>query len=234
MNSAVVFVAGSGVGLGALSVLAGLRGLRPGRRVTTSRRSASKRNDVELSEALAAWIEQMRDTMAGARGLEQALAVTSETAPDAIRASVGRFAHRVSFTPLSEAARQFADEVDHPSCDFVVAALIVASEHQVRDVGSLLAQLASSCRDDVAMQRRIWVSRARTRSAVRIISVVITLFMVALFTFNRTYLRPYASPIGAVVLVGVAAMFVTSLVAMQRLTRIDVAPRFVRSEVAAS
>ncbi|MFZ9384635.1 MAG: type II secretion system F family protein [Ilumatobacteraceae bacterium] len=230
MSVGVAVVAGACAGVGALTLLAGLRGVRPAMVVAMRSSRRPKRDEAALSEGLAVWIEQLRDTLAGARGLEQALVVTAETAPDVIRDAVARFSSRLSFTSFASAARQFADEVDHPTCDFVTAALIVAAEQQVRDMGALLDQLASSCRDDVAMQRRIWVSRARTRSAVRIISLVIVLFVVMLFVFNRSYLSPYGSPEGAVVMTLIVLLFGVSLVGMQKLSRIDVAPRFVRSE----
>ncbi len=230
MSIGIAVLAGAGVGIGLLTLIAGLRNLRPAAVSTSQKSRRPRRDEAALSEGLAVWIEQLRDTLAGARGLEQALVVTAETAPDVIRDAVARFASRLSFASLPSAARQFADEVDHPTCDFVTAALIVAAEQQVRDMGALLDQLASSCRDDVAMQRRIWVSRARTRSAVRIISVVIVLFVAMLFVFNRSYLSPYGSPEGAVVMSLVAVLFGVSLVGMQKLSRIDVAPRFVRSE----
>lgn len=230
MSTGQAVVTGAGAGVGLLTLLAGLRGLRPGLVSAPRKSRRAGRDESALTEGLAVWIEQLRDTLAGARGLEQALVVTAETAPDVIRDAVARFASRLSFTSLAASARQFADEIDHPTCDFVTAALIVAAEQQVRDMGALLDQLANSCRDDVAMQRRIWVSRARTRSAVRIISVVIVLFVTMLFVFNRSYLSPYGSPEGMLVMTLVALLFGVSLIGMQRLSRIEVAPRFVRSE----
>jgi Flp pilus assembly protein TadB len=103
-------------------------------------------------------------------------------------------------------------------------------------MGSLLSHLADCCRDDVRMRTRIWVARARIRSAVRIIAVVIVAFVVGLVAFNPTYLSPYTTPSGMVALVVVIAMFVASLVLLQRLGRFSAPTRFIarRTDGAAS
>jgi Flp pilus assembly protein TadB len=189
----------------------------------------SRRNidDTKLVEALAVWTEQLRDTIAGARGLEQALTVTATTAPLTIRPAVQQLSAQLGFTNLPVAVRNFAAEVNHPLADFVAAALITASENQVRDMGSLLGHLADCCRDDVRMRTRIWVARARIRSAVRIIGAVVVAFVVGLIAFNPTYLAPYTTPSGMFALAVVIAMFAASLVLLQRLGQFSAPTRFI-------
>lgn len=187
----------------------------------------SQDDDRELVESLAVWIEQLRDTMAGARGLEQAIAATSETAPTVLRPSVIRLADRLDHESLSVSARGFAEEVDNSLADFVVAVLVTASQQQVRDVGAVLGQLSECCRDEVKMRTRVWVSRARTRSAVRIIVGVLVVFVIGLFALNRTYLEPYGSGTGVVVLMIVIALFMAALFSMNRLSKFEAPPRFV-------
>lgn len=224
---------GSCIAIGTLLVLAGFRGislldLQPSR--TPRRRDV---DDRKVVEALAVWTEQLRDTIAGASGIEQAITVTSGTAPMLIRPAVQQMSARLGFTSLPDAVRNFADEVDHPLADFVAAALITAAENQVRETGSLLGHLAQCCRDDVAMRTRIWVARARTRSAVRIIAVVVVCFVLGLALLDPHYLRPYGTPTGIAVAVLVAAMFASALESMRRLGRIDNTARFIaRSPVA--
>ena len=162
---------GISLGVGLLFLAASLRGVHhPALRRIRSKRRQGSRDDRPLVEALAVWIEQLRDMMAGARGVEQAIAASSRTAPVIIRSAVARLATNLDFQPLGVAARAFAKDVDHPLADFVAAVLITTSQHQARDVVSLLSQLAETCRDEVSMRTRVWVSRARTRSAVRIIA----------------------------------------------------------------
>ena len=219
---------------GVLLVLAGCRGVVILRIDAVRPRSRRKVDETVLVEALAVWTEQVRDTIAGARGLEQALTVTSSTAPIVLRSATQRLAARLGVMPLPRALRTFASEVDHPLADFVVAALVVAAENHVRDFAALLSHLAGCCRDDARMRSRVWVARARLRSGVRIIGVVVVTFVLGLFLLQRDYLRTYASAEGAVVMTLVITMFATALFLLNRLGRIGSVSRFVANDIGAS
>lgn len=220
----VRLMAGLILAAGLLLAAAGVRGVAL--RVPRPTRSP-RRDEVALVEALAVFAEQLRDTMAGARGLEQALVVVSNTAPPVIRPMVQRLAASVGIGPLTDALRGFADEVGHPLCDFVVASLISSVDNQVRDLGGLLGHLSECCRDEVRMRTRVWVARARLRSAVRIIVAVVVLFTVGLLLLDREYMAPYASPTGAAVLAVIVAVFVSAIVLMGRMGRIEMPSRFI-------
>lgn len=228
MATSVRLVLGIITGSGLLLIVAGIRGVDLLGRTTSKIRSRhSRRDETALVEALAVWTEQLRDTMAGASGLEQALSVTSRTAPDILRPAVQKMSARLAFTSLAESARTFADDVDHALADFVAAALITAAENQVRDMGSLLGHLADCCRADVQMRTRIWVARARLRSAVRIITIVVISFILGLYLLNPSYLKPYGSSMGSLMLMVIIAMFGGALHLLQRLGRVDSPDRFV-------
>jgi len=212
------------VGGGVLLAIAGFRGTAIWAR---RRRRPIRRDEVAIVEALAVFAEQLRDTMAGARGLEQAIVVTSSTAPPVIRPMVQRLAASVGIGSVPDSLRVFANEVDHPLADFVSAVLISAVDNQVRDVGALLGHLAECCRDEVRMRTRVWVARARLRSAVRIIMVVVVAFTVGLLLLDAEYMAPYASPTGALVLSGVIATFASAIVLMGRMGRIEMPSRFI-------
>jgi tight adherence protein B len=188
------------------------------------------RHDEELAlvEAIATWTEQLRDTLAAANGLEHAIGATAPLAPRPISAAVGRLAARVEYDSLSGALRRFADDVDHPVADFVVAALVTAAEREARDIGPLLGHLAVCARDEARMRTRVWVGRARTRSAVRIIVSVVVVFVTGLFLLDRDYLAPYDDPVGQIVLAGVISLFAGAIVTMDRMSRFAVPERFVR------
>jgi len=230
VNDVLRLLIGLGLGCGVVLLVCGARGVRvlEPRRVTSRRRSTG--DETELVEALAVWVEQLRDTMAGARGLEQALVATATTAPDRLRPATQRLSSRLGVVPLPRALKGLADDIDHPLADFVTAALMVAAENHVRDLVSLLTHLSECCRDDVRMRTRVWVARARLRSAVRIIGVVIVGFVGGLVILQREYLRPYASPSGAVMLTVVVALFTASLVSLNRLGRFEAPGRFVAHE----
>ena len=186
------------------------------------------RNEQELVDGIATWTEQLRDTLSGAHGLEQAIVATSIHAPLVLQAHVKKLAAFIGYGSLEDGIRRFGDDLDNSTSDFVVAALVTASQHQARDLGMLLTQIAQCARDESKMRSRVWVSRARTRSAIKIIATVIASFVIGLFTFNRTYLQPYSSIQGQVVLSVILGVFAFSLSLMQSMAKITEPERFVR------
>lgn len=177
-------------------------------------------------EAVATWAEQLRDTMSAASGLEHAVAATARLANGPLAPSLSRLAERLDHEPLTTAVRDFADEVRHPSADFVAAALITATEHEARDVATLLGHLAVSARDEARLRRRVWVGRARTRSASRLIAGVVVVVIAGLQLLNPAYLDPYTDATGQVVLAGILAVFTGAFVGMERLSRFGLPERF--------
>ena len=193
-----------------------------------------RRDERGLADAIATWTEQLRDTLAGAHGLEQAIVATSVHAPLAISSAVSRLSAQIKYGKLSNGLRRFAEDVDHPISDFVSAALITATEYQARDLAQLLGHLAQCARDEGRMRTRIWVGRARTRSSVRIITFVVIGFVCALIVFNREYLNVYSSFEGQVILSGIFILFGCSLIMLDQFSRIAAPQRFIRRRETAS
>lgn len=167
----------------------------------------ARRAAIARTEAIAAWTEMLRDTMAGAAGIEQAIVATAPVSPPAIRAHVVNLAARLERDRLATALRDFADEMADPTADLVVAALVLASEKQARRLGELLGALATSARQQATLQLRIDAGRARTRTASRVITVFTLGFALGLVVLNRGYLTPYDSARGQLVLAAVGACF---------------------------
>lgn len=194
--------------------------------------SPHRRDEQILVEAIASWTEQLRDTLAGSHGLEQVIIATAPHAPLAIASAVERLSIFISYGSLSDGLRRFAEDIDHPTADFVTAALVTAAQHQARDIGLLLGHLAQCARDEGRMRTRVWVGRARTRSAVRIITSVVALFVGGLFVFNREYLEPYSSVSGQFILGVILAGFATALFMMHHMSQIETPERFIRKRTA--
>lgn len=182
----------------------------------------------QLVESIAAWTENLRDTMSAASGLEQAIIATAERSPKAIEAPLQRLVASLRYESLEVSLRRFADEVDHPTCDFVVAALTTSSRHQTRDIHTLLGHLSECARAECHLYLRIWVSRARSRTAVRIITAVVLAFVGGLVLFNRQYLAPFFSFTGASVALVISATFITSLVWLSRIADVQTPDRLLR------
>jgi Flp pilus assembly protein TadB len=152
-------------------------------------------------EAVAVWTETLRDTLAASAGLHQAIAATAATAPEAIRGEVGELAARLHRRErLAPALRAFADDLADPGADLVVAALVLAAEHQARRLAPLLGELAATARAQVEMRRRVHTGRARTRATMRIVVATTLVFAAGLVLFNRGFLAPYGTAAGQLVL----------------------------------
>jgi len=214
VGAAVVVGAATGWPVGA--VLAGLAGWgTPGLLTGAARHQAA----VGRIEAVAGWAEMLRDTMAASAGLEQAIVATAPLAPLPIRAEVATLAARLESERLAPALRSFADEVADPTCDLVVAALVLAADHQAQRLGELLGTLAHAARDQATLRLRVEVGRARTRTSVKVIVGATGTLVAGLALVDRGYLSPYDSPTGQLVLVLVGAMFALSFVWLSRMTR---------------
>lgn len=182
---------------------------------------ARRRTAARRSEAVAQWIEMLRDTMAGAAGLEEAIGVSARRPPPPIAAEVTRLATRLEHRPLALALEAFAREVDDPTADMLAAALITAATSETRDLGRLLAALVEATRAQAAMRASVDAGRAHVRSATRLVLAVTAVFTVALLLFSHDYLAPYATLEGQLWLLVVGGVVAASLGFLVRLDRID-------------
>lgn len=169
--------------------------------------SASRATQTERTEAIASWTEMLRDTMAGARGLEEAITTSARVAPAAIADEVSALAAALEHQSLSSALRRFSSDLAHPTGDLVVASLTMAAEGAVGDLGELLGTLAVAAREEAGMRLRIEAARARLRTAVRVIAGCTAITAIGLIALNRPYLRPYSTPTGQAVLALVCSLW---------------------------
>ena len=183
-------------------------------------RGAAARRDAALArtEAVALWAEQLRDSLA-AGGLRDALRASRRVAPVAIRAEVARLVDRAEFTPLPAALRQFAAEVDDPVADSVVAALVIAVERQASGLRDLLSEVAHAARNTAAMRMRVEAGRARSYQQARLVVGFSVVFSVLLAVASPSFMAPYGSAGGQIVLGVIGVLFLTAMAGMNRLAR---------------
>ena len=137
--------------------------------------------------AIAKWLEDLRDLQRGSNlDLPQALDRSALRAPKDIEAELGRFVDRMRHhSPLDEALLALAVELDHPTSDMAIAAMLFAYGHAS---GSTLydtfEELAVSARDELAARDQIDRLRTRFESAMRrmlvILAALIAYLLVAL------------------------------------------------------
>jgi len=207
-----------------VAAVAAFVGVISGPRAMSGR--AARADMIARTEAIASWAELIRDNMAGAAGLEQALLASAEVCPQAIANEVGRFVRRLDHEPLGDALAALGNDLNHPSSDLIVAALANAARMEGRDIGALLSRLADSTRADVRMRLRVEVGRARIRTSARIVIGVTAFTMLFLYVFSRSLLNAYDTTAGQLWLVVVFAIFALGLWLMNAYGQIEMPERF--------
>ncbi len=188
--------------------------------------NADHRRYVARTNAVASWAELVRDNMAGAAGLEQALLASVQVAPGPIHDELRRFASNLERRSLVESLHRLGEDLDHPSGDLVIAALTNAAVMEVRELGPLLGRLADATRADTRMRERVEVGRARIRTSARIVVGTTALTIALLWLFARNLLVAYDSVAGQLWMCVVASIFVIGGTALRNYSRFDMPQRF--------
>ncbi|MFD8737686.1 type II secretion system F family protein [Streptomyces sp. NPDC059618] len=194
--------------------------------------ASEERAAMRRVEALASWTESLRDTIAGAVGLEQAIPASARASAPVLRPHLDALVDRLrSRTPLPEALQQLADEIDDASADIIVAALILNARLRGPGLRQVLGALAKSAREEVDMRQRVMAQRASTRRSVQIVVAVSVAFVLGLSVFNRDFVAPYGTAVGQLVLACVCGLFGLGFWWLRKLSTIETPERFlVRDE----
>jgi Flp pilus assembly protein TadB len=188
-------------------------------------------DEAEKAEALTVWAEMLRDATGTPRGIEGVLVATAAGAPLLIRPHIVRLARRLPYEPLEEALNGLADDLRHPVGDLVVTALRLAARSGGRQIRAVLDDLATVAREEARMHRRVDVARARPRSDMRSVLIIMLGFVLLFILVARAYLAPYGTPVGQLVLCIVFACWGTGVWVMTCLGRGRPIERFLAEEV---
>jgi Flp pilus assembly protein TadB len=171
-------------------------------------------------EAVAIWTEMLQGTLAASAGLGQAIMATADLSPAPIRPATELLAAQLrAGSHPRDALLQFAESVSDPCADRVVCSLLLAFTSRAQRLGDLLQALAESTREEVSLRLRIETSRASVRSGVRTVVVFSVVFAAGLAVLARSYLAPFASAEGQVVLLAVGGLYAGGLTLMVALAR---------------
>lgn len=187
---------------------------------------AAREAAIARTEAIATWTEMIRDAIAGASGLEEAIMSTAPVAPAAIRREVRLLVNRLERQTLAGALTAFGEELAHPSGDLVVAALTIAARTEASDLSSLLSRLAEATRGEARMRIRVEVGRAQVRTASKVIIGVVAATIALLAVLNRDYLAAYNSPAGQLALLVVGGIFALGGWLLVRMSELEMPERF--------
>ena len=193
------------------------------------RRRDAEQRQIAALEALVTWTESLRDTIAAHASLEQAIPASDGERAAADPARPGP-AGRADPGPGADgqALLQLAAELDDPSADLVIAALILNAKRRGDRLGEVLTGLARPAREELDLRRRVSAGRAELRRGVQIVVAVTVTFAVFLAVFGGDYIAPYDTPAGQVALLVVVGIFVAAFAWMRRLSGAAAAPFLAR------
>ncbi len=172
---------------------------------------------IDRLEAMEEWTRSLSGVLTVGIGLEQALVATERSTPSAIRPEVQRLVARLrSRWSTEEAIRSFADELDDATGDLVAANLILAARRRGAGLAQVLESLAESVSADVRARRQIEADRAKPRATARWVTII-SVGVLVILAISGTYVEPYRSPLGQVILVTLLTAYVATLVWMKRM-----------------
>ncbi len=176
--------------------------------------------------AVAAWAEMVRDTLSAGLGIETAIRASADAAPLPIRPEVELLAAELRGPEMLDGAlRRFAARVDNPTCDRVVAALLLPRGSST--LGQRLSAIAEAAQADVDMRHRVDAEREGTRWTARLVVIITAVMALGLALLSREYLQPYGSAGGQLVLLAVVALFSVGYLWLGRITAEPEPPRLV-------
>jgi tight adherence protein B len=181
-------------------------------------------------EALAAWTESLRDMIATGVALPEALAASVTAAAPVIRPQLAGLVERLlAREPLEVALRALADDLDDAGADLTVAALILNARAQGRALEAVLSALARSARAELAVRRSVAAERRSTRRAVQFVVGTTVVSALGLAIGNPSYVAPYRSVTGQMVLAVVVVIFAAGFGWLARLSSMPAPRRFLAS-----
>jgi Flp pilus assembly protein TadB len=185
---------------------------------------------IERLEAMEEWTRGLAGVLTVGVGLEQAIIATLRSTPDPIRPEVATLVARLRARWMTGAAlRAFADDLDDATGDLIAASLLLGAERRGAGLASVLEGLAQTVAEDVRIRRAIEADRAKPRTTARWITFI-TVGVLVLFALNGTYIRPYGSGVGQLILLALLGAYVGALAWMRSLAQGSRLPRFIGSQ----
>jgi tight adherence protein B len=185
-----------------------------------------KPRDIELLEALDRWVRSLATTLATGKSITDAIRISRRTAPPQITDEVNLLVIRLNNRwGTRDALMRFADAIDSPDADSVVAALILASSRGANGAAVTLQALADSIQAQLKGRRAIEVERSKPYVVVRQVTVISLSTLLLVFMLSPSFFAPYRTPLGQVLLTALLIIYIASLLLMRRRARQPDRPR---------
>lgn len=180
-----------------------------------------KAHDVQLLEALDRWVRTLSAALPTGKSIPDAIRLSRRTAPMELEAELGVLVARLNNRwETRDALMRFADALDNPDVDGVVAALILASNRGSNGAAITLTALADSLQAQLKGRREVETERAKPYTVVRQVTLVTGVTLAAAFLFGGEFFAPYGTAIGQVILAALIWAYLGSLAVMRRRARL--------------
>lgn len=174
--------------------------------------------EFELLTALDRWVRNLAAILPTGRSIPDAIRVSVRQAPEMLAGPLGLLVQRLNDRwTLQQALQALADELDSADADAVLAALSLAADRGGTGAQATLGALADSIQDRVRALREIETERAKPRIVVRQVSVVTLAVLAAALVFGGAFFEPYRTGAGQVILAGLLAAYLGSLLLLRRM-----------------
>ncbi|HZA31869.1 MAG TPA: type II secretion system F family protein [Propionibacteriaceae bacterium] len=176
-----------------------------------------KPRDVELLEALDRWVRSLTATLTTGKSVTDAIRVSRRTAPSTIAEEIGVLVARLNNRwETHDALLSFADDMNSPDADAVVAALILAANRGANGASATLHALADSIQAQLKGRRAIERERSKPYVVVRQVTVISLTTLALVLVLNPQFFEPYRTPIGQLILSVLVCLYLGSLILMRR------------------
>ena len=177
------------------------------------------RSEVALLEALDRWVRHLATTLPLGRDVVYAIRASRATAPPLIADEIAELVDRLNrrWEP-QRALQRFADRLDSPDADAVIASLILATTRTEGITDNLLA-IADALQERLRALRAIENERDRPRQTARLVTIISAVMIGATAFFGRGYFAPYtATSTGQIIISVLVLCYVGSLAMLYRMT----------------
>jgi tight adherence protein B len=190
-----------------------------------------KPRDIELLEAMDRWVRSLATTLATGKSITDAIRISRRTAPPLLADEINLLVTRLNNRwETRDALLRFADAIDSPDTDGVVAALILASSRGANGASVTLHALADSIQAQLKGRRALEVERSKPYVVVRQVTVISLSTLVLVFVLSPDFFAPYRTPLGQLLLSALLIIYVASLLLMRRKARQPDRPRILVGE----
>lgn len=173
--------------------------------------------DIELLEALDRWVRSLSATLGTGKSITDAIRISRRTAPPVLAEDIDLLVVRLNNRwETRDALMRFADTVDSPDADGVIAALILAANRGSNGASTTLQALADSIQAQLRGRRVVEIERSKPYVVVRQITAITLATLILVYLMSPGFFAPYRTGLGQALLTLLLSMYFGSLLLMRR------------------